>query len=204
MAALDQELLSVPGIAGAEIDNDHAIAGVRVRLAAGADAVEVGAAVRRILSEHGMRPAAGDGDREHGGPPPPPGAPGAVVDFPLVGSYAEEVVAGVAARVRRPHRIRVEETAAEMRIEVTSQAGAKATRTIARDAGMDGAVAGAVADLADRSDVTLVGVSEESLGGHVVITVLLEVEGTQRSGSAVQRGGRPFALAEAVWAALSG
>ncbi|MGA9597272.1 MAG: hypothetical protein WBV06_14020, partial [Acidimicrobiia bacterium] len=87
MVALQQELLAVPGIAGAEIEDEHGIAGVRVQLAEGADASAVGAAVRRILREHGMRATAGERDSEHGGPPPPPGA-GSVVDFPVVGSYA--------------------------------------------------------------------------------------------------------------------
>jgi hypothetical protein len=151
-----------------------------------------------------MRPVPGDADPEQGGPPPPPGAPGSVVDFPLVGSYAEEMVAVVAAQARRPHRVRVDETANEIRIEVTSAAGGKATRVVPTGAGMDGAVVEAVADLADHSDVALIGVGEESLGGQVVITVLVRAGGAQVSGSAVQTGGRPFALADAVWAALSG
>ena len=45
--ALQDELLAVPGIAGAEVESDSGVAGVRVQLAVGADADAVGAAVRR-------------------------------------------------------------------------------------------------------------------------------------------------------------
>ena len=88
--ALQEELLSVPGVAGAEVESDEGMAGVRVQLAEGADAEAVGAAVRRILSSHGMRPAAADRVEPVAGPPPPPGAPGSIVTFPLVGEHARE------------------------------------------------------------------------------------------------------------------
>ena len=56
-AALQDDLMAVPGIAGAEVESESGLAGVRVQLAMGADADSVGVAVRRILAEHGMRPA---------------------------------------------------------------------------------------------------------------------------------------------------
>jgi hypothetical protein len=53
---LEEELLAIAGIAGAEIEGerDHPH-GVRVQLAAGADADLVGREVQRVLAAHGMR-----------------------------------------------------------------------------------------------------------------------------------------------------
>ncbi|MDJ0498931.1 MAG: hypothetical protein QNJ89_13940 [Acidimicrobiia bacterium] len=99
--ALRDELLSVPGIAGAEVETGEGVAGVRVQLAVGADAGAVGAAVREILIHHGMRPAE---EIEEGvlGPPPPPGAPGSVVSFPLVGEHARAETAPSVAEIEPP------------------------------------------------------------------------------------------------------
>jgi len=54
--SLQDELLSIPGIAGAELEgsDDHPM-GVRVQLATGADPGQVGEAVQRVLASHGMR-----------------------------------------------------------------------------------------------------------------------------------------------------
>jgi hypothetical protein len=204
MAALQQELLAVPGVAGADIADDHGVAGVRVQLAEGADASTVGVAVRRILREHGMRAAPGEQDGESGGPPPPPGA-GSVVDFPLVGPRAEEMAAGVAERVRRPHGVTIEETANGIRLEVKAASGAHVIRTVANGGGgMDVALVAAVAELTGRTGVELVGVTDASFEGNRVLTVVLRSGESVTSGSAIQRGGRPYAMAQAIWRALAG
>lgn len=54
--SLQDELLSIPGIAGAELEGseDHPL-GVRVQLATGANPSQVGEAVQRVLASHGMR-----------------------------------------------------------------------------------------------------------------------------------------------------
>jgi hypothetical protein len=53
---LREHLLAIDGIAAADLDGDHSNpAGVRVRLAPGADADAVGREVQRVLAEHGMR-----------------------------------------------------------------------------------------------------------------------------------------------------
>lgn len=53
---LREQLLAIDGIAAADLDGDHTSpAGVRVRLAPGADADAVGREVQRVLAEHGMR-----------------------------------------------------------------------------------------------------------------------------------------------------
>lgn len=86
------EILEIPGIVGADFDGDQGLpAGVRVQLAAGADATTVSERVRQVLADHGMRPrimqpdgeAVGTtssarvetvpGTNERSVPPPPPG-----------------------------------------------------------------------------------------------------------------------------------
>jgi hypothetical protein len=68
-----EDLLSIPGIAEAELDGGAALpAGVKVQLAPGADPDVVGREVRRVLAGHGMRfhitvPAVAPRT-----PPPPP------------------------------------------------------------------------------------------------------------------------------------
>lgn len=53
---LREQLLAIDGIAAADLDGNHDNpAGVRVRLAPGADADSVGREVQRVLAEHGMR-----------------------------------------------------------------------------------------------------------------------------------------------------
>ena len=73
--ALRAELMSVPGVASAEVDltDASAPAGVRVRLTADADARRVGAEVQRVLASHGMRSRFADAET-----PPAPPEPGPV------------------------------------------------------------------------------------------------------------------------------
>lgn len=53
---IHEELLSIPGIAGADFEGDPSTPdGVRVQLAPGADPDRVGREVRRVLAGHGMR-----------------------------------------------------------------------------------------------------------------------------------------------------
>ena len=203
--ALQQELLSVPGIAGAEVDDERGVAGVRVQLAEGADAEAVGAAVRRILVEHGMRPSPGDADEPSGdGPPPPPGAPGSVVSFPLVGEHAPPIVTAKTDPELRLESVAVEETPDGIAVLIRSSDGTRAVRSLEQGStGMDHAVASAVGELCQQPDAVLLGVAESDLGGYAVITVLIGVDDCSRySGSAVQHGGRAFAVARATWAAL--
>ena len=200
---LQNELLAVPGVAGAEVDSEQGVAGVRVQLSDDADAEAVGTAVRRILSEHGMRPVSPEPDSGTDGPPPPPGAPGSVVAFPLVGKpkgadaevVREPVIEGVA----------VEETPEGVSVSIRSTDGRRVSKLLESGiAGMDEAVVSAVSELLGRSDARFVGASEEILGDTSVATVVVEVEGSPVAGAAVQLGGRAFAVAAATWEALRG
>ena len=212
--ALRNELLSVPGIAGAEVDTDQGVAGVRVQLAVGADAEEVGAAVRRILTDHGMHPADESPDESAGepveetatGPPPPPGAPGSVVSFPLVGEHARrQPTAGEAVGEVRLESVAIEETPEGVVVLVRSADGSRASSTLESGlAEMDGAVVAVVAELIGAGPVTLVDVLEETVDELVVLTVLVgSGEGPPQAGAAVQLGGRAYAIARATWAALT-
>jgi hypothetical protein len=52
---LQDDLLKIPGVEGAEIDGlQDAPAGLRIRIAEGADQEAVGGAIRRVLSSHGL------------------------------------------------------------------------------------------------------------------------------------------------------
>ena len=205
--ALREELLAVPGIAGAEVESDQGVAGVRVQLAVGANPDEVGAAVRRILAQHGMRPATTEpGESGEDGPPPPPGAPGSVVSFPLVGEHAVlQEDADPASAVDRLESVSVEETPEGISIAVRSTSGSRAGSMLDDGiAGIDAAVVAAVAELTETATASLVDVSEARLGELVVITVLLSLgETDQVSGSAIQSGGRAYAVARASWVALT-
>jgi hypothetical protein len=67
---------------------------------------------------------------------------------------------------------------------------------------LDAAVAGAVVELIGTAEAQLLGAAEFEIAGHTVLTVLMGASDNRLSGSAVQRGGRAFAIARAVWAAL--
>lgn len=71
--SIREELLSVPGVAGAEFDGDPVVPeGVRVRLTPGADADDVGREVKRVLADHGMRSHVTPQAVAPRRPPPPP------------------------------------------------------------------------------------------------------------------------------------
>ena len=53
--SLQDDLLSIPGVEGAEVEGlQDAPAGLRIRIAEGADQEAVGGAIRRVLSSHGL------------------------------------------------------------------------------------------------------------------------------------------------------
>ncbi len=54
-SSLQDDLLGIPGVEGAEVDGSlDAPAGLRIRIAEGADQEAVGGAIRRVLSSHGL------------------------------------------------------------------------------------------------------------------------------------------------------
>jgi hypothetical protein len=224
-------LLSIAGIASAELDGgEDAPQGVRVQLAAGADAESVGREVQRVLASHGMRSTraadqaaaetSGDGDTAPAvvpglpqpGPPPPPGADsngGAV--FRLPGAVQPEV--------EPPHElepIQVVEEAPPMVLDSVSVeesrhgiavrvagGGASVTRQVGSSSdGMDAAIVGAVTELLGLES-ELIAVQRGEAGDALIVTVLVEVVGVGRQvGSAVIVAGETFAVGQAAWRAL--
>lgn len=54
-SSLQDDLLAIPGVEGAEVEGSQdAPAGLRIRIAEGADQEAVGGAIRRVLSSHGL------------------------------------------------------------------------------------------------------------------------------------------------------
>lgn len=54
-SSLQDDLLGIPGVEGAEVDGSpQAPAGLRIRIAEGADQQAVGGAIRRVLNAHGL------------------------------------------------------------------------------------------------------------------------------------------------------
>lgn len=78
---IHEELLAIPGIAGADVEGDPTTPeGVRVQLSPGADPDVVGLAVKRVLADHGMRSQMTAPSVAPRSAPPPP-EPRAVVNL---------------------------------------------------------------------------------------------------------------------------
>ena len=183
---LRDDLLSVPGVESAQIDGDTmAPSGVRVHLAPGADAGEVGDEVQRVLSLHGLRSEV-DGD--------------ATADAPV-----EPVTPIHAAVTSMLSSVRV----TEGRDGVVVEAIADDTTVSVRAAGaagpaFDQAVVSAVAELAGATSSPLIrSVDVRDIGGTSVATIVIDEAGDRLVGSAIVEGGRAYAVGRAVWAALS-
>ncbi len=225
---LSEELLGVPGVAGADVERvGEQPTGVRVRLDPGADAAVVGAEVSKILGAHGIRsriggPAAAAAPPSDSGPPPPPGAPGTVVALaraeaaggggaapvPLAIDQGEPAPSGITGVVTGVSLagVSVEETRDAVVVTATAADG----RDVARRArwsegGLNEALTASVASLAGE-EVTpeLIAVEKTDVQGTTVITVILQRrDGSRLAGAAVVEAGVPFALARAMWAALT-
>jgi len=183
---LRDDLLSVPGVESAELDGDTmAPSGVRVHLALGADAGEVGDEVQRVLSLHGLRSEVG-GD--------------ATADAPVESvAPVHAVVTSMLSSVR----------VTEGRDGVVVEAIADDTTVSIRAAGaagpaFDQAVVSAVAELAGATSNPLIrSVDVRDIGGTSVATIVIDEAGDRLVGSAIVEGGRAYAVGRAVWAALS-
>jgi hypothetical protein len=215
---LRNELLSIAGIASAELEGaEDAPQGVRVQLAAGADAESVGREVQRILASHGMRshrpneqvvadtfddgqgatapaqaPAAVAGFHQPG-PPPPPGAEGnGGAVFRLPGVTQPEV---------EPHR-ELEPIRSGIAVRVVAGDSSVIRQVGSSSDGMDAAIVGAITELLGLES-ELIAVQRGEAGDALIVTVLVEVVGVGRQvGSAVITAGETFAVGQAAWQAL--
>ncbi len=90
-------------------------------------------------------------------------------------------------------------------VSVTIGAQTAERRAIANDAGVDRALLSAVCELLGIDpEPALVSVSAAESDGSPLVTVLLDDGASRTAGSAVIRGNRAWAVARAMWAALSG
>ncbi|MEN8112948.1 MAG: hypothetical protein ABFS21_01060 [Actinomycetota bacterium] len=201
---LRDDLLSLPGVEGADLDGDStAPSGVRVRLAPGVDAAVVGDEVQRVLALHGLR------SEVEVGPPAPPAA------APVSGDRADDRPTPAAleplsdAGARPEHDVLDAVSITEGRDGVVVEAHAGETHAHLTAAGpigpaLDQAIVSAVAELlGTRTDPLVHSVDSRDLDGVTVLTVVIEEAGERLVGSAAVEGGRAYALGRAVWAALS-
>ena len=221
-------LRSIPGVADAEIDDAaDDFEGVRVRLEGDADAAAVSEAVQRLLAAQGLRTrmAPPRGPMEPEAPPPPPEPSGATVlpgpgwvepdpeppPKPTAGQVLlplePEPPVQAPGGVRRLSRLHVEEGRDVVTVTAFSTDGQAVVRTArpSQDA-MEQAVVAAVGALCDPGNPTptLIEIEDRRLGNRLVITVVLSgSDGRHMVGSADLGAERSFALARAVWAAMT-
>ncbi|MFH1330103.1 MAG: hypothetical protein ABIJ48_05575 [Actinomycetota bacterium] len=195
--SLRDELLGLPGVAEVELDGDGgAPAGVRIRLAAGADPDRVGLEVQRVLAAHGMRSRVDDSAVA-----PPPLLP-LVVPAP---PPEEEAVPGPAGAPAALGSVRVEESATAVEVTVIAADGRQATRRGAvSEEGLAEAVIEAVGILLVGAPPRVIAVDWATADGSRVVTVVLESPGGAKgAGAGLVRASRAYAVARAAWSALA-
>jgi len=206
---LRDDLLSLPGVEQAEIDDDSATpAGVRVRLSPGVDPAAIGDEIRRILALHGLREETDAA---------PDSAESATVSS-SVPEMEERFDSDDALRERESDvpesPTRADEgldwvSVTEGRDGITVTAGGtsdevSAVAASSSEPAIDQAVVSAVADLAGAASVPLIcSLDQRDLAGTPVVTIVLDEHGRRLVGSAVVEGGRAYAVGRAVWTALS-
>ena len=232
MDDLRKALLAIEGIAAADLDgDDQTPAGVRIRLAPGANAEAVGGQVQQVLSDHGMRSHMTPSHTEQqeqrkpepqipapravrglDTPPPPPGALRAAVGAEVVrlpGIAIEPVPAldtapghGAADALAA---VAVEEARSGVTVSVTTVLGKHAERTVAAKGPMvDIAIVEAVGAVVLGVPPEVVAVNDHLVDGTEVVLIVVEhADGTRRSGSSAVAFGRPFAVGIAAWQAVS-
>jgi len=203
---LRDELMALPGVAEAEIDDGgETPAGIRIRLAADADAQIVGVEVQRVLASHGMRSRVTSDDDVAGEETPPP----PIVVLPVPGAEPEAPPSLPPPEpVRDPSdlaAVRVEEGPDGVAVIVSAADGRSATRSgAATEEGMVAAVAAAAGDLAAAQAPEVLAIEWAAVAGSEVVTVVVERhDGTRTAGAALVRASRAYAVARAVWSALA-
>lgn len=198
--SLRDDLLALPGVAEAEVDGDGTSpAGVRVRLAAGADAGPVGVEVQRVLAAHGMRSRVAAGQV-------PPAAP-----LPLFAPASSPEPTIVRTPTSAPSRattlesVRIEESTSALEVTVTAADGRWASgRGEVSEDGLAAAVIAAVGTLLDGAPPRVVAVDWTIADGSRVVTMVLEsTGGIKGAGAGLVRASPGYAVARAAWSALT-
>ncbi len=185
VGVLRDDLLSVPGVASAQLDGDAMTpTGVQVQLSPGADATVAGEEVQRVLSLHGLRSEVSEGATDLG-----------PIEPPIVRATSAEATLSSVRVAEGRDGVVVEALADDVAVSVRA-AGASGPA-------LDQAVVSAVAKLAGAASNPLVrSVDVRDIGGTSVVTVVIDEDGDRLVGSAIVEGGRAYAVGRAVWTAL--
>ncbi len=226
--SLRQELLSLPGVAEAEVDESgDSPSGVRVKLSPDADARRVGVEVQRILAAHGLRSRVSGDEAPEPAPsplmavppiaeetpasffdeaPPPPATPPPMPapEPPSMPPPTPRDEVSAASPGTGLAAVRIEESRDGVTVTAVASDGRTLTeRAPATAEGMIDAVIAAVGSLADGRAPTVLGVARTQANGSEVITVVVErPDGSRGAGAAVIRASRAFAVGRATWSAL--
>ena len=174
--SLQDDLLSIPGVEGADVEgSEDRPAGLRIRIAEGADQGAVGGAIRRVLNAHGLGtdtrlPGEDDTEADVGTADDLQGAASEGEPVAAAGEEAAEAAAAVAV------------------LDDVADVVVRATAALARP----GAPQARVVEIDDRR-----------IEGVDIVMIVLELDGELATGSSVVRAGRAYALGRATWAALT-
>ena len=209
---LRDELLALPGVAEAEIDEGgESPSGVRIRLAPDADAQAVGLEVQRVLASHGMRSRVTDDEADDEAPPLPittlPGIEAATEPAPELEAETPPPTPPptVVLETSGLSAVRVEEGSEGIAVIVAAADGRSATRSgPATEDGMMAAVAAAAGDLAVAQPPEVLAIERVVVAGSEVITVVVErADGSRSAGAALVKASKAYAVARATWSALA-
>lgn len=185
---LTDALRAVPGVANAEVTiRPQGSPLVRVWLDGSRSDTDVGREVNLLIASGGFAAQPQTG----------PAAPSQPQDRSEL-----TVVSGIGSI----ESVAIEESSTGLRVIVRTGDGREAAQVIGDGPqATDLSVLAAVAQLVGVTVPRLVTVDERSIEGAGIVTLVLEAAGGRRAaGSAVVVGGRPFAVARAAHAALSG
>lgn len=180
---LRDELLAVPGVAAAHVADGDVTPIVRVWLDGTRAETEVSIQINDVIARRGYR----------GVPGAEPQTESEVRSEPALSLPPAEIA-----------RVAIEETQRGLALRVADDAGAEVVEAIRQTAhATEEAILEAVARLMDAASPKLISVDERQIEGSDVVVALLEGDhGRRAAGAAVVAGGRPFAIARAVHAAL--
>ena len=108
--------------------------------------------------------------------------------------------------ISRIERVAVEEGRDGITVTVTSSDGTTAIKTAtSSESGVELAVVLAAARLVNATgpDPLLVDLEDRRIKGTDMVVIVLDIDGTLMTGSAVVVAGRPFAIGRAAWAAMA-
>ena len=202
---LPERLRAVPGVAEVELQGpDEAPSTVRIHLEPSADPRAVLDEVQRVLGDSGLRPrlAPPRARLQPVAPPPPPSPDEEEIEDIDIKEEGRPAAAGLV----RLSSLTLEERPDQVTVTIGGSDGSSASRTGPATArGLEEAIVRAVAALAVPGvEPALLSLEESEVGGRQVITAVVEgPEGRPAAGSAVVQAGRAFAVAKAVWAALT-